>query len=80
MQYPVQPENTELEARYSNTFRIGYNAYELILDFGQCHSPGKEHMHTRIVTSPATARNLSDLLQSSLDQREQKFGPEEVGE
>ena len=80
MEHSVQPEDSDPEARYSNLFRIGYNAYDFILDFGQCHPPGKEHMHTRIVISPATARNLSDLLQESLDEREQKFGLERTGE
>jgi hypothetical protein len=78
MHDPAQPENAKLEARYCNTFRIGYNAYEFILDFGQSHSPGNELMHTRIVINPAAARNLSTVLQESLDQHEQRFGPEGI--
>lgn len=73
MEKPLQPED-EPEARYSNIFRIGYNAYEFVLDFGQCHPPGKEHVHTRIVTSPASAKDLSELLQDSLGEHEQKYG------
>lgn len=73
MQKPVQPEDGKLEARYSNIVHVGYNAYEFVFDFGQCHPPGKEHMHTRIVTSPASAKDFSDLLQDSLDEHEQKY-------
>lgn len=73
MPRPVHPEDDAAEARYSNIFRIGYNAYEFIFDFGQCHPPGKEHMHTRIVTSPSSARDLSELLQDSLGEHEQKY-------
>lgn len=73
MQKPLQPEGDEPEARYSNIFRIGYNAYEFVFDFGQFHPPGKEHMHTRIVSSPSSARELSELLQGSLGAHEQKY-------
>jgi hypothetical protein len=80
MQHPLQPEDEVPEALYGNIFRIGYNAYEFVLDFGQCHPPGKEHMHTRIVTSPASAKDLSELLQISLGEHEQKYGPGRTGE
>ena len=70
MEYPLQPEDEAQEDRYSNVFRIGYNAYEFIIDFGQCHPPEKEQMHTRIVTSPTSAKDLSDLLQSCLAEHE----------
>jgi hypothetical protein len=74
------PEDEKPEARYANNFRVGYNAYEFILDFGQYHPPGNEHMHTRIVTSPASARDLSDLLQDSLGEHDQKYGAGRTGE
>lgn len=74
MQNRPQPEDEGPEARYSNIFRIGYNAYEFVFDFGQSHPPGKEHMHTRIVTSPASAKDLSELLQDSLGEHQEKYG------
>jgi len=64
------------EARYSNYFHIGFNAFEVILEFGQ-HYEGDEEpsMHTRIVTAPAYAAGLLELLQTALADYEQKFGP-----
>lgn len=73
MPKPPQPEGDDLEGRYSNIFRIGYNAYEFILDFGQCHPPGEEHMHTRIVTNPSSAKDLSELLHGSVDEHEKRY-------
>jgi hypothetical protein len=73
MESPPPPEDDELEARYSNIFRVGYNSYEFVLDFGQCHPPGKEQMHTRIVTSPSSAKDLSELLQDSVGEHKQKY-------
>jgi Protein of unknown function (DUF3467) len=73
MQRPAQSEEDKPEGRYSNIFWIGYNAYEFIVDFGQCHPPDQEHMHTRIVTSPSSARGFSELLQNSLAEHGRKY-------
>ena len=67
----------DLEGRYANFFRIGYNAYEFVIDFGQEYPPDPERIHTRIVTSPPLARNLSDTLQRSLEEHDDTFGPVE---
>ena len=74
MQNSKPPEDDGLESRYSNSLRIGFNAYEFIFDFGQHHPPEKEHMHTRIVTSPSCAEAFSELLQESLETHERKYG------
>lgn len=43
----------ELDAVYANYLRVGHNAFEYFLDFGQqTHEPERETFHTRIVTSP----------------------------
>jgi hypothetical protein len=63
-------DDRELEGRYANVFRIGHNAYEVVLDFGQSYVPEVEHMHTRIITSPSSARGLSELLQDSLSEHD----------
>ena len=77
---PTQADEEPLESRYSNCFRIGFNAYEFIFDFGQCHSPEKEHMHTRIVTSPTYAEEFSELLQESVGEHASRYRSPEGGE
>ncbi len=50
------------EGRYANYFRVGYNAFEFLFDFGQLHpenqypesQPAK--IHTRIITNPIYAK------------------------
>jgi hypothetical protein len=69
-------DETELERRYANFFRVGYNAYEFVIDFGQEYPPESERIHTRIVTSTPLARNLSDTLQRSLKEHDSTFVPE----
>ncbi len=64
------------EGRYANYFNVGHNAFEVILEFGQFYEGNQEpRMHTRIVTSPAYAKALLGLLQSSIAQYEGTFGP-----
>ena len=64
-----------LEGRYANYFEIGHNAFEFLLDFGQCYGEAPDsRMHTRIVTSPMFARRLADFLNQSLAQHERTHG------
>jgi len=63
------------EGRYANHFHIGYNAFEMILQFGQFYEGNKQPvMHTTIITSPAYAENLLHLLSSTLAQYRESFG------
>ena len=65
----------QAEARYANYFKVGYTAFEFILEFGQFYSGESEpDPHTRIVTSPAYASSLLILLQDSLTRYETTFG------
>lgn len=65
----------ELEGRYANYFKIGHNAVEFLLDFGQSYSEnGKFQIHTRIITSPLYARALLETLLESIDRYEKTFG------
>lgn len=74
MPQPPHDDDEDLQGRYTNCFRIGFNAYEFVFDFGQGHPPGKEQMHTRIVTSPTVAASFSEWLHDSLDDYEIKYG------
>jgi hypothetical protein len=62
-------------ARYANYFKIGHNAFEVIVEFGQ-HYEGSEQpqMHTRIVVAPVYAKALLGLLRTAIAKYEQTFG------
>ncbi len=73
--YEDSQEGGSLEGRYANYFKVGYNAFEFLLDFGQFYPEGKEaQLHTRIITSPIYAKTLLELLRESIDRYEQTFG------
>jgi len=66
----------EKEARYSNYFKVGFNSFEFVLDFGQAYDGvALELLHTRIITGPAYAKALAHLLLESLTAYEQNHGP-----
>ena len=63
------------EGRYANYFKIGHNAFELIIDCGQCYSDNEEpQLHTRIITSLAYGKALLQTLSESLDECEKIYG------
>lgn len=63
------------EGRYANYFKIGHNAFELIIDCGQCYAGDQEaQLHTRIVTSPAYGKALLKTLGNSLEVYEKAYG------
>jgi len=60
--------------RYANAFRVGFNAFEVVIEFGEQFSEGEgECTHTRIVTNPVFARALLDSLADALDRRSDAF-------
>ena len=68
-------EPDKLEGRYANYFKIGHNAFEFLLDFGQAYAEtNEERLHTRIITSPNYAKALMETLRKSIDQYERTFG------
>lgn len=68
-------EGEELEGRYANTFKVGQNAFEFVIDFGQSYIEGKrEIFHTRIVSSPYYVNVLLKTLQESIERYENAFG------
>ena len=63
------------EARYANFFKIGYNAFEFVLAFGQSYAElEQEQVHTRLVMGPGYAKELLRVLHQSLANYERDFG------
>jgi len=63
------------EGRYANYFKVGHNAFELIIDFGQCYADNQQPIvQIRIVTSPAYGKALLKTLTSSLEEYEKAHG------
>ena len=55
-EYKDPQDGKKPEGRYANYFKIGHNAFEFVLDFGQLYPEnGQEQIHTRIITSPIYA-------------------------
>ncbi|MBW2057770.1 MAG: DUF3467 domain-containing protein [Deltaproteobacteria bacterium] len=66
----------QLEGRYANYFKVGHNAFEFVLDFGQLYPESTEaQVHTRIITSPIYAKTLFETLRESIEQYEKNFEP-----
>jgi hypothetical protein len=63
------------EGRYANYFKVGHNAFEFVIDFGQYY-PGTDEaeLYTRVIMSPHYARDLLNILQQSLVDYETSFG------
>jgi hypothetical protein len=63
-----------LEARYANYFKVGHNATEFIVDFGQFHAGSSLHWLTRIVTGPFFLKELERMLGESIRAYEARYG------
>jgi Protein of unknown function (DUF3467) len=73
------PESSDktlrLQGRYANYFEVGLNQEEVVIDFGQAYGNRESvAFHTRIITSPAYARDLALLLQKSFREFEPTRG------
>ena len=67
-------ENNKLEGQYANYFKVGHNAFEFVIDFGQYYPEnGQAELYTRIITSPAYAKSLIETLQESIERYEKSF-------
>ena len=68
-------DDGKFEGRYANYVKVGHNAFEFILDFGQFYLESEEaQFHTRIITNPIYAKALLETLREALEQYEQTFG------
>ncbi len=64
-----------LEGRYANYFKVGHNAFEFLLDFGQFYPESEQaQLHTRVITNPIYAKALLEIIRESLDRYEHTFG------
>jgi len=64
-----------LEGRYANYFKVGHNAYEFIIDFGQYYSENdRAELYSRIITSPVYAKAFLKTLKKSIETFEKSFG------
>lgn len=64
----------ELEGRYANCFKVGRNAFEFVLLFGQCYAEDEEgQVHTMIVTSPTYAKFFWKQLGESIELYEKEY-------
>jgi hypothetical protein len=69
------PKKNVLEGRYANYFKVGHNAFEFVIDFGQYYPESEEaELYTRIITSPFYAKDLSRILNDSIIQHEKTYG------
>jgi hypothetical protein len=68
-------EASRLEGRYANYFKVGHNAFEFVLDFGQYYpEDARAQFHTRIISTPVYTKALFRTLGESIEQYEQAFG------
>lgn len=68
-------EQGKPEGRYANFFKVGYNAFEFVLDFGQFYTENNDvKFFTRIITNPISAKDLIEVLRKSIAQYEQNHG------
>ncbi len=65
----------EPEARYANYFHVGFNAFEVVLGFGQ-HYEGVNppRMNSRIIAAPVYAKALLGLLSAAIADYEKAYG------
>lgn len=71
----VERNEFKLEGRYANYFKVGHNAYEFFIDFGQYDAENDQaELYRRIIVSPTYAKELLRLLSDSITQYEKAFG------
>ena len=73
---PNRDGEARIEGRYANYFKLGFDRDEFVLDFGQSFSEEVNPCYyVRIVTNPAYAEVLRQMLNKSLKEYEKQFGP-----
>lgn len=76
----AQKPDQKIEGRYANYFKVGHNAYEFIIDFGQYDAENEEaELYTRIIANPTYTKELLSLLSDSMNRYEEAYGDVEIG-
>jgi hypothetical protein len=71
---------TDFDGKYANCFRVGYNAFEILIDFAQCDPDTTiATLHTRIITSPAYGKVLWTVLTDSLTNHARLYDKRDYG-
>ena len=77
----MAPENnasindSDINGRYANYLKVGFNAFEFVLDFSQQFSENEKlAWYTRIITNPVYAKAFSEVLRKSVEQYENVYG------
>ncbi|MCJ7616706.1 MAG: DUF3467 domain-containing protein [Desulfobacterales bacterium] len=71
----LRQRTEKIEGRYANYFKVGYNEFEFVIDFGQFYHDDEDmRMHTRIITSPAYMKALLETLGKSIEECERAYG------
>jgi hypothetical protein len=71
----------KIEGRYANYFKVGHNAFEFVLDFGQYYPETEEaELYTRIITSPVYAKEFFKTLKLSIEEYEKLYEPRNTNE
>jgi len=72
---PAWDNPGNLEGHYANCFKIGHNAFEFLLDFGQAvEESARAKLTSRIVIHPYAAKELMKTLQEAISEYESTFG------
>lgn len=72
---PAWDNPGNLEGHYANCFKIGHNAFEFLIDFGQVvEESARAKLTSRIVIHPHAAKELFRILQEAIGEYERTFG------
>ena len=64
----------KLEGTYPNYFKVGYNAFEFVIDVSQFYPESQEaQLCTRIITPPIYAKTLLKTLRGAIEHYERTF-------
>jgi len=69
-------QTQEAEGKYTNYLKVGHNAFEFLLDFGQffVEQQSRIQFHTRLVTTPGYMKEFLKIMNESVGQYESAFG------